>query len=65
MYNEENKALRADNERDYHLLSAGDWCDPKELPLIRKDGSVFPVLCSQWWDASIQTIDVVHSLSSG
>lgn len=33
---------------DYHLLSLADWCGATELPLIRKNLSIFTLLCSRW-----------------
>lgn len=57
-----NKALRADNERDYHLLSVADWCDPTELPLIREEEKVFSLGCvvNDWQHASIPAIVVLR-----
>lgn len=39
---------------DYHLLSLADWCGATELPLIRKNLSIFTLLCSS--DASVPAI---------
>lgn len=62
-----NKAPRANNERDYHLLSVADWCDPAELALIREKEGVFSLGCvvNDWQHASIPTIVVLRTVSSG